>query len=187
MKPWTNLSMSTESKRLVYERVTRNHAKEMEHILCDPKVYVHVDDGLAPTMDELFQSFILREVGAPDDRSNETWVDYIVRTKDSRVAIGRVEATILEHRAEVAYIFGVAYWGMGYGSESLMWLQNFLQTNYGVSEFWATVTPGNEASKRLLLKNNYVEVLSDNLPQLTSYDENDWVFCRNVQEGHGNA
>jgi hypothetical protein len=49
------------------------------------------------------------------------------------------------------------------------------------------VSTGNESSKHLLLKNGYIEVLNDNLPQLTSYDENDWVFFRAVAEGCGNA
>jgi len=31
---------------------------------------------------------------------------------------------------------------------------------------------------RLLLKNGYLQVSEQNLPQLTSYDENDWVFYR---------
>lgn len=179
--------MYLESKRLVYERITRNHAKELELVLCDPNVYVHVENGIAPTFDRLLESFVLREIGSSGNRSNETWIDYVVRTKDSQVAIGRVEATVIEHRAEVAYILGVAYWGMGYGSESLVWLQHFLQKNYGVREFWATVTPGNESSKHLLFKNGYVEVSNDNLPQLTSYDENDWVFFRAVEEVRGDA
>jgi [ribosomal protein S5]-alanine N-acetyltransferase len=187
VKSYAELSMHLESKRLVYERITRNHARELERVLCDPRVYVHVDDGVAPTFDQLLESFALREIGSSGNRSSETWVDYIVRTRDSQVAIGRVEATIIEHRAEVAYILGCDHWGRGYGSESLVWLQHFLQKNYGVREFWATVTPGNQSSKHLLLKNGYVDVPSDNLPQLTSYDENDWVFFRAVEEVRSNA
>lgn len=170
--------MYLESKRLVYERLTQDHAVELQCALCDPKVYEHVDDGLAPTFDELIKSFALRESGTPDHRRDEIWIDYVVRTKDSATAIGRVEATVIEQRAEVAYLLGPAHWQKGYGSEALVWLQHFLQENYDVGEFWATVTPENEPSKRLLLKNSYVEVSSEKLPQLTSYDEGDWVFFR---------
>jgi len=173
--------MYFESERLVYERITKQHAQELKDCLCDPKVYENVDDGIAPTFDELLQSFASRELGSPEQREDETWVDYAVRIKESRVAIGRVEATIIESRAEVAYMLGVSYWRQGYGSESILWLQRFLQENYGVKEFWATVTPGNEASKRLLLKNNYVEILDEKIPRLTSYDPGDWVFFRSVE------
>lgn len=151
---------------------------ELKYVLCDPRVYVKVDNGVAPTFEELLESFALRELGPSDNRRDETWIDYVVRLKDSSVAIGRVEATVIEHRAEVAYILGASHRRRGYGSESLIWLQHFLQENYGVGEFWATVTPGNESSKKLLLKNGYVKVSYKNLPQLTSYDEGDWVFFR---------
>ncbi|KAI9132682.1 GNAT family N-acetyltransferase [Acaryochloris sp. CCMEE 5410] len=170
--------MSLESQRLIYERVTRNHAKELEPILCDPKVYEHMDDGIGPTSDELLKAFTLREQGPSAHRHNETWVDYIVRDKASQIAIGRVEATVIEHRAEVAYILGTAYWRQGYGSEALVWLQDFVQEQYSVREFWATVTPGNEASKHLLLKHSYVEISNKPLPKLTSYEDGDWVFFR---------
>lgn len=179
--------MHLESKRLVYERITQKHAKELEKVLCDPRGYVHVDDGIVPTFKQLLEFFALREIGSSGNRSHEIWVDYIVRIKDSQIAIGRVEATVIEHRAEVAYILGFDYWRKGYGSESLVWLQYVLLKNCGVRELWATVTPGNEASKNLLLKNGYTEVPSNNLSQLTSYDENDWVFSRAVEEVRGDA
>lgn len=170
--------MNLESKRLIYERIIKEHAVELENDLCDPIVYVHVDDGIAPTFDDLLQSFALRESGTPEHRRNETWIDYVVRIKASSTAIGRVEATVIEQRAEVAYFLGASHWKKGYGSEALVWLQHFLQKNYGVAEFWATVTPGNEPSRHLLLKNGYVEVSCEKLPQLTSYDEGDWVLFR---------
>jgi [ribosomal protein S5]-alanine N-acetyltransferase len=172
--------MSLESQRLTYEQITRNHAKELELVLCDPIVYRHISDGLTPTFDELLASFILLENGSSPERSNETWVNYVVRLKNSDVAIGRVEATVIDRRAEVAYLLGASYWRQGYGNESFVWLQNFLQQKYNISEFWATVTPGNEASKQLLLKNGYVEADNNFLPRLSSYDENDWVFFRTV-------
>jgi len=174
--------MHLESARLVYEQITKQHAQELKSCLCDPKVYENVDDGIAPTFDELLQSFASRERGSPEQRRDETWVNYAVRIKEYQVVIGRVEATVIESRAEVAYILGVSYWRQGYGSESLTWLQRFLRQHYRVEEFWATVTPGNEASKRLLLKNNYVEVSDEKLPRLTSYDSGDWVFFRSAKE-----
>lgn len=172
--------MHSESKHLVYEPVTQKHAKELKGILCDPKVYAYMNEA-TPTFEQLSESFKSKEIGPLGYRSHEVWIDYIARKKDSREAIGRVEATVIEHRAEVAYIFGRSYWGKGYGSESLLWLQHLLRKEYGVREFWATVTPGNVPSKRLLLKSGYVEVSDENLPQLMSYDENDWVFYRSAQ------
>jgi hypothetical protein len=58
--------MLFSSDRLLYERITQNHAKELKSVLCDPIVYVHVDDGLAPNFDELLESFRLREKGSSE-------------------------------------------------------------------------------------------------------------------------
>jgi [ribosomal protein S5]-alanine N-acetyltransferase len=130
-----NSSLNFESQRLVYERLNRSHAAELEDVLCDPRVYAHVDDGLAPTFAELLESFILREHVPSGERSNETWIDYVVRLKDSRAAIGRVEATVVEDRAEVAYMLGVRFWRQGYGSELLIWLENFYKRSTRLGSF----------------------------------------------------
>ena len=82
-------------------------------------------------------------------------------------------------------MIGAPYWRQGYGSEALDWLQTFLTSNYEVKGLWAAVTPGNEASKQLLLKKGYSEVFS-NVPQLASYDQDDWVFCKAVREHDSN-
>lgn len=58
--------MIFESKRLVYEQITKQHAQELKHCLCDPKVYENVDDRIAPTFDELLESFASRELGTPE-------------------------------------------------------------------------------------------------------------------------
>ncbi|RYD83372.1 MAG: N-acetyltransferase, partial [Verrucomicrobiaceae bacterium] len=128
------------SERLSYERILRSHAVELEPILCDPRVYQFIDcDCLTPA--DLEESFIRKVAGAPPHRGDEQWLDYVVRLASSGVAIGRLEATILEGRAEVAYLFGPDFWGCGYATEGLAWLHEFIQTNFGIGDFWAMVKP----------------------------------------------
>lgn len=163
------------SERLSYERILRSHAAELEPILCDPRVYQFIDCD-CPTPAELEASFMRKEAGAPPHRSDEQWLDYAVRLTDSGVAIGQLEATILEERAEVAYLFGPDFWGCGYATEGLAWLHELMRTNFGIRDFWATVKPGNERSMRLLERSKYREVPADTWPRLTSYDPGDQVF-----------
>jgi len=92
------------------------------------------------------------------------------------MAIGRLEATVLEKRAEVAYLFGPEFWGHGYGTESLSWLHMFIEETFHILEFWATVRPDNGRSIRLLERLGYVEAAAETWPQLTSYDPGDRVF-----------
>jgi len=166
------------SRRLSYERILQRHAAEFEPILCDPRVYQFIDCD-CPTPADLEVSFMHKEAGAPPHRSDEQWLDYAVRLTGSGVAIGRLEATLLEGRAEVAYLFGPDFWGCGYATEALAWLHELIRTKFGVMDFWATVKPGNDRSVRLLERSNYREEPSHTWPRLTSYDPGDLVFrCR---------
>jgi len=163
------------SERLSYERILRSHAAELEPILCDPRVYEFIDCD-CPTPADLEESFRRKEAGAPQHRSDEKWLDYAVRLTGSGVAIGLLEATILEERAEVAYLFGPDFWGCGYAAEGLAWLHELIRTNFGIRDFWATAKPGNERSMRLLERSGYREAPSNTWPRLTSYDPGDRVF-----------
>ncbi len=169
--------MKPETERLSYERITKHHAVELRGELCDPRVYEHIDERKAPTPAELMQSFVRKEVGAPSHRSAETWMDFAVRLKTIGKTIGRIEATVLETRAEVAYLFGYRHWGFGYAQEAVQWLQRLLAEEHAVHDLWATVTRDNRLSIALLERLGYVEVPQSRWPaRLTSYNEGDCVF-----------
>jgi hypothetical protein len=147
----------------------------LQHVLCDARVYAFID-APCPTLTDLEASFARKEAGAPAERSDERWLDYAVRVTESGEAIGRLEATIIGERAEVAYLFGPNFWGYGFATEGLAWLHEFLSSSFGVSEFWATANPDNIRSIRLLERAGYLEAPSETWPRLTSYDPGDRVF-----------
>ena len=158
-----SLSPLPASGRLGYEVILRSHAAELEAILCDPRVYEFIDVE-CPTLADLEASFTRKEAGAPPHRADEHWLDYILRLSETGVAIGRLEATLLDGRAEVAYLIGPGFWGCGYATEGLAWLHDSIRTTFGVRDFWATVMPGNFRSMRLLERSGYREVPSGSWP-----------------------
>lgn len=91
--------------------------------------------------------------------------------------IGRIEATEHDGIAEVGYTFGANYWGQGFGSESVRWLESRMIGEGFRGLFWAAVEPGNERSVRLLARLGYREVESG-WPELWSYVEGDRVFVK---------
>lgn len=91
--------------------------------------------------------------------------------------IGRVEATVHDGIAEIAYVIGPRSWGHGWGTEAARLLLDHLASE-DVTETWATAASGNVASCRLLRRLGFVETEAADAPQLLSYDVGDLVFRR---------
>ncbi|MCB1230755.1 MAG: GNAT family N-acetyltransferase [Verrucomicrobiae bacterium] len=165
----------SHSDRLTYEPLSAAHAPGLASVLCDPRVYEYIDAEI-PTPESLAKEFERLAAGAPEHRARETWIDFAVRRRSDHTLIGRIEATVIERNAEVAYLFGPDYWGCGYGRESLRWLHQTLARRYGATDSWATITPANRRSLRLVEFFGYRETTADTWPILTSYDPGDRVF-----------
>ena len=104
-------------------------------------------------------------------------MNYAVRLSRTGTLIGRLEATIVEGRAEVAYLFDPQFWGQGYATEAMSAFHDHLQQNEHVSEFWATTAPRNVRSIRLLDRLGYAPA-PEPWPRLLSYEKGDLVFVQ---------
>jgi RimJ/RimL family protein N-acetyltransferase len=163
--------------RLVFEPLRQAHAFDLVSALTDPRVYQFIEGPFPTTAEQLAAQFAQFEMGPPVDRRHECWWDYVVRLGQSGPAIGRLEATLIDGWAEVAYLLGPEYWGHGYAAEALTWLHGQLWRDQTTADWWASVCPGNWRSMRLLTRLGYSEVQTG-WPMLTSYDPGDRVFHR---------
>jgi RimJ/RimL family protein N-acetyltransferase len=180
------MPLAWASERLTFEHLRQVHADEVdevEHALCEPAVYKFID-GSCPDLSDLRSAFQRMEAGAPAERSAEKWLNFLVRVRHNGEAIGRVEATVIEDYAEIAYLLGPAYWGRGFGTEAVMWLHQHLSDGFGVAKFWATVQPGNVRSIGLLCRAGYTQAPRRSWPRLTSYDPGDLVYFRSASPNH---
>ena len=171
-----DLSGLFQTTRLSYAPLAAEDAAVLFPLLADPAVYRYIDAHPPASIGELAARFDRVRAGPPSDRTGESWWNYTVRLLESGLAVGRLEATIVGDRAEVAYLFGQMYWGKGYATEALTWLHRQLRQCAAVNTFWATVRPENSRSIRLLHRTGYVEV--NQWPPLMSYDSGDKVYCR---------
>ena len=105
------------------------------------------------------------------------WWNFAVLDATGEVGLGRVQATIVDDWAEIAYLFGAQYWGRGFALEATGWLHRQLAADGAARTWWATVAPANERSVRLLGRLGYTPVV-DGWPKLGSYDPGDLVFRR---------
>jgi RimJ/RimL family protein N-acetyltransferase len=161
------------SDRLLLEPLGTEHANGLFEPLGHPLVWEHIEGMPAQTVAELAEQFL--RMASPPRQQRERWINYAVRRRDDGRLIGRVEATVVEHRAEVAYLFGPDHWGAGYATEAMLIFQTLLERDHGVGEFWATTSPRNERSIRLLCRLGYEQTTED-WPPLMSYDPGDLVF-----------
>ena len=161
------------SPRLLIEQLRAEHLPELATQLRQPLVYEHI--GGTPSL----QEFILdreRALAGPGDAAcNEHWLNYLVRERASRQMLGRLEATLHDSIAEVAFLFSPNYWGKGYAIEALAWLHAEIREAYGVASFWATTVPKNSRCQDVLLRSGYKQVHAAT-PPLYSFDEGDLVF-----------
>jgi RimJ/RimL family protein N-acetyltransferase len=165
------------TERLRFESLRLDHAAELSSGLTHPDVYLFITGRNPATGAELAAHF-QRLLAGPADASNSAWWNFVARRAADGRALGLVQAVIVEDRAEIAYLFGPEYWGHGYASESVQWLHDQLARR-AIAEAWATVSPENARSIRLLQKCGYAR-MAGGWPRLESYEAGDWVFRRHL-------
>ncbi|UNJ81355.1 GNAT family N-acetyltransferase [Metabacillus dongyingensis] len=86
----------------------------------------------------------------------ESYIFAIEEKSDGKL-IGTVTLRIENNhkRAELAYWFGVPFWGKGYATESIGKVLEFGFENVGLNRIWATVMKKNIASSKVLTKNGF--------------------------------
>ena len=155
--------------------LTVAHLDELASVLLHPQVYACIEDSL-PTHDEFILGYT-RALRGPKPTSGQQWFNYLMRDKKSGAMIGRLEATVHDDIAEVAFLLSPTEWGKGYASAGLKWPQNAISCEYTIDNFWATTVPENTRCQQLLRDNG--SALADaNIPMLLSYAAGDLVFQR---------
>ena len=164
------------TERLTIEPLESRHAGELFRALNDERVSRFLDSPEVTTLEALEHRIAHVTSGPPPSRE-EVWHNYVVLL-DGRV-IGRLEATLHRSIAEVACVFGPAWWGRGYATEATAWLLSFLR-DAGMSEAWATIDPANAASARLLARLGFVPA---DPPACVSCDDGDVALVLNPPFG----
>lgn len=87
----------------------------MVRVLADPDLYTFTG-GHPPNLEVLEKRYRAQTAGAPT--SGEVGHNWIVRLVDSNLAIGFVQATVIEDTADVAWVIGTSWQGQGLATEA---------------------------------------------------------------------
>jgi RimJ/RimL family protein N-acetyltransferase len=136
------------SNRLELEPLHVEHATEMVPVLADPAMYEFIG-GDPPTAAELVARY-LRQSRRPG------WLNWVLRRKDTREAIGTVQATQKDdHTAEVAWVVSSRFQGAGYATEAATAAIDWLEAN-GIHDLFAYIHPDHIASNKVAERLGFV-------------------------------
>ena len=134
------------SQRLALHPLRVEDAEEMAIVLADPALHEYTG-GQPATLDELRARYAAWVHGSGS--GDELWLNWVVRRATDDVAIGTVQATVIDPEtaptALVAWTIGSPWQGNGYAGEAAVALVRWLVASGAVSVV-AHVHPDHRAS-----------------------------------------
>jgi RimJ/RimL family protein N-acetyltransferase len=129
--------------RLDLEPLRLSHAAEAARAFADERL--HTFTGGSPADEAaLRERYIVQLRGSSPDRS-ATWLNWMVRRRDSGELVGTVQATVTAEAADVAWVVSVPHQGHGFAREAAGAMTGWLRAQ-GVQRFTAYIHPDHAAS-----------------------------------------
>ncbi|MCO4850617.1 GNAT family N-acetyltransferase [Bacillus vallismortis] len=146
-----------ESEDLVLSKIDEMHVQDVFSIYDNVKVFEYC--GIIPKHN---LKTVHKMIGHFDrDYKKKSRIKWGMFPKSQENAlVGIMEAMDFNQKANmvtIGYYLAEEYWGKGFATESVRMLAAFLFNNVNVNRIQAEVMPANEASKNVLLKNNFTK------------------------------
>lgn len=126
------------------EPLAGEHADELAPLLGDPSLYEHIG-GAPPSRDELEERFARQARGVSPD-GTATWLNWVLRDRRSRAALGTMQATVTAETALLAWVVGAPHQGHGVATEAATAVVAWLRA-HGLDRFAANIAPANATSE----------------------------------------
>jgi RimJ/RimL family protein N-acetyltransferase len=131
------------TERLDLEPLRISHAAEAARAFADERL--HTFTGGSPADEAaLRERYIVQLRGSSADGS-ATWLNWMVRRRDTRELVGNVQATVTAEAADVAWVVSVPHQGNGFAREAAGAMTGWLRAQ-GVRRFTAHIHPDHGAS-----------------------------------------
>lgn len=149
-----------------------DHAKILFKYLDEECLYTYIPDKKFSTIAELEARF-KRLISGSDDE-DQTWLNWVMfNNAEMNQPIGRLQVTIFKEQqlAQIGYVIFKEYWGFGYATQSVLWMEQHIKSFYNIVRIEAYVDPNNIASSKVLLKNDF---------KLISQNEDDLYYLKEL-------
>ena len=120
-----------------------DHAVELARALDDDRL--HTFTGGRPAAEEELRDRFTRQVAGRSPDGGETWLNWVLRRRDTGESIGTVQATVVGASAQLAWVVAVPHQKAGYAREASLAVRDRLRDD-GVTRFSAYIHPEHAAS-----------------------------------------
>lgn len=142
----TLIATPLTTDRLELEPLRLGHAADAARAFADERLHT-VTGGSPGEEDELRERYARQLVGHSPDRS-ASWLNWMVRRRDTDQLVGTVQATARPDGAALAWVVAVPHQGQGFAGEAAQAVCEWLRT-CGVVRFTADIRPGHTPSERI--------------------------------------
>ncbi|MGW8886637.1 GNAT family N-acetyltransferase [Streptomyces sp. NPDC055749] len=119
------------------------YADEMAAVLADPALHAYTG-GAPEDADALRARYARQTAGSPDPA--ERWWNWVLRVRTDGCLAGYVQATVRDGQAEIAWVVGTGWQGLGYAKEAAKGLVAHLLDAGEVRTVIAHIHPDHAAS-----------------------------------------
>ena len=129
--------------RLDLEPLRVAHAAEAARAFADERL--HTFTGGAPADEAALRARYARQVAGRSPDGAQTWLNWMLRRRDTGELAGTVQATVVGSAAEVAWVVAVPHQGQGLAREAGLAMTGWLRAQ-GVPRLTAHIHPDHAAS-----------------------------------------
>ena len=129
--------------RLELEPLRISHAAEAARAFADERL--HTFTGGSPADEAALRDRYVRQLRGHSPDGGATWLNWMVRRRDTLELVGTVQATVTAGAADVAWVVSVPHQGSGFAREAAVAMTGWLRER-GVRRFTAHVHPDHGAS-----------------------------------------
>src|SRR4051812_9356013 len=101
--------------RLDLEPLRISHAAEAARTFADERL--HTFTGGSPADEAALRDRYVRQLRGHSPDGRETWLNWMVRRRDTRELVGTVQATVTRDSADIAWVVAVPHQGEGFARE----------------------------------------------------------------------
>ena len=131
------------TERLDLEPLRISHAAEAARAFADERL--HTFTGGSPADEAALRDRYMVQLRGSSADGSATWLNWMVRRRDTRELVGTVQATVTADAADVAWVVSVPHQGNGFAREAAGAMTGWLRA-HGVQRFTAHIHPDHGAS-----------------------------------------